>query len=400
MKKWLLFLLSCLVVLTMSIPNGSATVDAKGEKPFDPDDFSTYGLGLNDGLTNKNVEEYKAPQRYLTEKEWKKSGAFDRKNRKLLPEQVDLRPYFPAVRSQGRFGTCVPFAAAGLREYYIGRDTRARGSEITYLSPLYIYHPRGPQDGMTLDAAFRVMERRGVTPETERPYDLNPENTQQFDEPLTTLQNKNAVPYKLRNYQVIWRSNMVEQIKQALANGDPVMVGIQVYPNFDATPPSGIVPPVKEKKSRGGHALVVVGYDEEKKWFIMRNSWGDRFGDHGYAYMHYDTLMEMSNGFGFVASPYSRQYPPQGVKVSVSSADSTHVHFQVSALDAQEYELYRDNQLVKTFTGSTVTDENLDPESDYTYYIVAKNQRGETRSQSVKITTKVGIKPVELQKAG
>ncbi|MGQ7190857.1 hypothetical protein ACUODJ_55100, partial [Escherichia sp. HC-CC] len=85
---------------------------------------------------------------YVSKQEWKQLSPSKQKQQNYLPERVDLRSYFPSVRNQGRFSTCVPFAATALREYYIGRDTTARGANISYLSPLYIYYPRGPKDGM------------------------------------------------------------------------------------------------------------------------------------------------------------------------------------------------------------------------------------------------------------
>ncbi len=37
----------------------------------------------------------------------------------------------------------------------------------------------------------------------------------------------------------------------------------------------------------GGHCVMAVGYDDAKQMFIIRNSWGDKWGDHGYFYMPY-----------------------------------------------------------------------------------------------------------------
>ncbi|MEH7151360.1 C1 family peptidase, partial [Bacillus thuringiensis] len=317
---------------------------------------------------------------------------------KYLPESVDLRPYFPAVRNQGRFATCVPFAAAALREYYIGKDTAARGTDISYLSPLYMYYPRGPQDGMRLEEAFQSMQYQGVTPEIEKPYDLNPTNTMQFQQALTRVQRKQALPYQIRNYQVISQPNMISQIKQALANRDPVMVGIHVYPNFDATPSSGIVPPVTSKKSRGGHAVVVVGYDEKNSWFIVRNSWGNTFGDQGYVYMNYQTLLDLTSGYGFVASPVSSWYPPQGLKVKHMSTWDGKNQFQITALQAQQFDLYRDGTYVKTFLGNTVIDNDTNRSQEHSYYIMAKNSIGETRSVLMTIPSSQNM-PM-LQQAG
>jgi C1A family cysteine protease len=51
---------------------------------------------------------------------------------------------------------------------------------------------------------------------------------------------------------------------------------------------TGIMPmPQQSEKLMGGHAVLCVGYDDAKKVFIIRNSWGDQWGDKGYFYMPY-----------------------------------------------------------------------------------------------------------------
>jgi C1A family cysteine protease len=37
----------------------------------------------------------------------------------------------------------------------------------------------------------------------------------------------------------------------------------------------------------GGHAVLCVGYDDARQMFIVRNSWGEGWGDKGYFYMPY-----------------------------------------------------------------------------------------------------------------
>lgn len=376
----------------------SPTVNAETEKPFQSNDFSTYGLGLKDTQVSEDIPEYTPSTSYFTKQEATKQKQQGIPNPNILPSQIDLREYFPEVRSQGKFATCVPFAITALREYYIAKDTGARGANITYLSPSYIYYPNGPKDGMYFNSAFQVLKQKGVPPETERLYDLNPENTNQFKEPLTAVQQKNAVPYKISSYQAIRQENLIADLKQALANQDPVLVGIHVYPNFDATPTSGIVPPVTEKKSRGGHALVVVGYDETNKWFIVRNSWGTKFGKQGYAYMHYQTLLEMSNGVAYVIKPIQKQYPPFGVQMVTTYISYSGIKFNISAKNATEYALYKNNQKIKTFTTNTITDLNITPKQSYMYHVIAKNAIGETRSYplSVLIPSFIQIRESQL----
>ncbi|OPA11695.1 C1 family peptidase [Bacillus cereus] len=369
-------------------------VHAETEKLFQTNDFSTYGLGLKDTKMKEDIPDYTPSISYLTKQEATKQKQQGVQIPNILPNRIDLREYFPEVRSQGKFGTCVPFATTALREYYIAKDAGARGTDITYLSPSYIYYPNGPKDGMYFESAFQILKQEGVPPETERLYDLNPENTNQFKEPLTALQQKNAVPYKISSYQAIRQANMLADIKQAVANQDPVLVGIHVYPNFDATPPSGIVPPVTEKKSRGGHALVVVGYDETNQWFIVRNSWGTKFGDQGYAYMHYQTLLDMSNSVAYVIKPSQKQYPPFGVQMTATDINPSEIKFNISAKNAIAYDLYKNNQKIQTFTTSTITDLNIMSEQSYMYHVVAKNTMGETRSYplSISIPTIIPIK--------
>jgi C1A family cysteine protease len=51
---------------------------------------------------------------------------------------------------------------------------------------------------------------------------------------------------------------------------------------------TGIVPvPEKWEQSLGGHAMCVVGYKRinRKDYMIVRNSWGDSWGDNGYCYI-------------------------------------------------------------------------------------------------------------------
>ncbi|MDF9623443.1 peptidase C1, partial [Bacillus cereus] len=112
-------------------------VHAETEKSFQPNDFSTYGLGLKDTKINEAIPDYTPSISYLTKQEATKHKQQGIQNPNILPNRIDLREYFPEVRSQGKFGTCVPFATTALREYYIAKDAGARGTDITYLSPSY-----------------------------------------------------------------------------------------------------------------------------------------------------------------------------------------------------------------------------------------------------------------------
>ncbi|HTV75875.1 MAG TPA: C1 family peptidase, partial [Candidatus Baltobacteraceae bacterium] len=78
--------------------------------------------------------------------------------------------------------------------------------------------------------------------------------------------------------------------KGCLASGYPFVFGFTVYESFESAqvartghaslPKSG-------EQSIGGHAVMCVGYDDAKQWFIVRNSWGPNWGMKGYFTLPY-----------------------------------------------------------------------------------------------------------------
>ena len=50
--------------------------------------------------------------------------------------------------------------------------------------------------------------------------------------------------------------------------------------------------PGRAESLLGGHAMVVVGYDEPQRRFLVRNSWGTSWGRQGYGTMSYDYLLD------------------------------------------------------------------------------------------------------------
>ena len=81
--------------------------------------------------------------------------------------------------------------------------------------------------------------------------------------------------------------------QEAKDAGLPIVIGFVVYPSFEsqAVATSGIVPmPSHHEKPIGGHCVVIVGYDDTHKMFIMRNSWGTGWGQKGYFMMPYAYL--------------------------------------------------------------------------------------------------------------
>jgi hypothetical protein len=88
-----------------------------------------------------------------------------------------------------------------------------------------------------------------------------------------------------------------------LAEGYPIVFGIALFPSFDTCNKNkGVVPmpsPTEASRSAHGlHAMLCVGYSEVDKLFIVRNSWGDKWGDGGYCYMPYEYLINPKFNMG------------------------------------------------------------------------------------------------------
>ena len=49
----------------------------------------------------------------------------------------------------------------------------------------------------------------------------------------------------------------------------------------------------------GGHAVALVGFDDVRQVFIVRNSWGEGWGDRGYFYMPYTVVQDNNLTYDF-----------------------------------------------------------------------------------------------------
>lgn len=108
--------------------------------------------------------------------------------------------------------------------------------------------------------------------------------------PNPRLKLTDALNYKIGNYQRILD---LPALKVSLSEGNPVVFGFKVYESFESkqTAQTGQIPIPKSKELLlGGHAVLAVGYvntSAARGYVIVRNSWGESWGDQGYCYMPY-----------------------------------------------------------------------------------------------------------------
>ncbi len=205
-----------------------------------------------------------------------------------IPDSVDLRSQMPAIYDQGNLGSCTANAVAAALDFQ-----RARQAEH-FITPsrLFIYynerkdqHTIREDSGASIRESVKAVKHYGACPESEWKYDIE-KFTHKPSKPCYTA----ALKYEDLLYIRVNQS--LGDIQNALASGNAVVVGINVYESFesDAVANSGNVPMpnVSSEQLLGGHAVLVVGYENEK--WIVRNSWGVDFGDRGYCYLPFPYL--------------------------------------------------------------------------------------------------------------
>lgn len=217
-----------------------------------------------------------------------------------LPKKVDLRPYMTKVEDQGQANSCTANAVAGAYEYLVKKNMG-----IDYdVSRLFIYYTArealGEQKkdcGSVISYAIQGLEEKGACSERSWPYDdskkavTSKPSKEAYDE---------AESYKITDTELV--PVELKAWKNALAEGYPIIFGVKLFNSFDQQRRKGFVPTPSRtdegRGSHGSHAMLCVGYSDVDKVFIIRNSWGDRWGDKGYCYMSYDYLMNKKYNLG------------------------------------------------------------------------------------------------------
>lgn len=223
--------------------------------------------------------------------------------RVALPPRVDLRDGMPPVCDQGRINACTAHVMAAAVSYCCAKHGRPLPFEP---SRLFIYfnerllQGRIDEDaGATLRDGIRTLRHHGVAPEAVWTYDDSPATPPggRFAPGAKAAQRPPELAYSLaQRFELLGyrrlRPDLVH-MRHCLAEGFPFAAGVQVYPSFMSAPhqQATVTPlPGKEETAVGGHAVLVVGYDDEHEWLVCRNSWGPAQADGGYFYLPYAYL--------------------------------------------------------------------------------------------------------------
>ncbi|MFC1849465.1 C1 family peptidase [candidate division CSSED10-310 bacterium] len=211
------------------------------------------------------------------------------------------------VRNQKSCGSCWAFAAVGVIEANIKISEQMPDLEVD-LSEQHLVSCVETCFGCAGGWAWFVYEyafKSGVPPEDCFEY-------QAKDKPCPeTCSNWPDIAVKINDYYGV--ETNLEAIKNELMI-HPISVSMHVYEDF-LYYESGIYEHVWGEYE-AGHAVVLVGYDDQNQCFIVRNSWGENWGEQGYFRIKYfdSGLGEMFNDTCLYDREMEPPPPPTGIE--------------------------------------------------------------------------------------
>jgi uncharacterized protein YvpB len=213
--------------------------------------------------------------------------------------RASLKQYVPIVKSQDQYGTCTGWATA----YYGRTIIEAKQLELSNqeeinniaFSPLFTYlnvakNKINCQKGSSIHLALNSLKNDGS------PYFKD--YGVLCDDTIPETVTKKAKANVIENYNRIITGTeppleRIENVKRALYNGNPVVIGFSVEKALHITKnvyiPDG-------QSTGGGHAMCVIGFDDEKYGgsFEIVNSWGTNWGNNGFFWVKYTDFVNLT----------------------------------------------------------------------------------------------------------
>jgi C1A family cysteine protease len=331
-----------------------------------------------------------------------------------LPNQVDLSSKMPPVGNQGQQNSCVAWASGYAIKSYMAKsggkfssyDPPFSGGEgKNVFSPAFIYNQQngGKDEGLYYYKTMEFLQKSGVAPWSSMPY-----TDKDYKKQPPESAKKEALNYKIKSFSRLNIKNP-DDMKRVLAGGNVVLFGIIIDDAFYKLKGSDVYDE-NGGQSYGGHAMTIVGYDDNKTSksgkkgaFRFQNSWGTNWADKGFGWISYPMLAKVGQeAYAMIddvkqnttptVTPVSTVKPiapPNEIKASRGEFPSKIVLTWLESTGAVTYLIERkdESNKFKELAYSnlpTFSDTNVSPNSTYFYRITSiSEEESSTPSKEV-----------------
>lgn len=221
-----------------------------------------------------------------------------------FPERFDIKELVGPIENQGIYNSCVPHGILSCIEALARRDGQ---EEVFELSRMHLWslarqktYGRAWQvnQGVYVRSAWEVLRKEAVTIEKLFPY---------VDDNAYSLPRKGFTfawyPTDFKYYFISDKDSLLkeEKIKDALYNKRvPVVFGIRLPDSFsNIRIHSTAYEPRNNDYLTYSHLMTIVGWDDSRDAFLVRNSWGTRFGNSGYFWAKKSWLLENAHDISY-----------------------------------------------------------------------------------------------------
>lgn len=206
-----------------------------------------------------------------------------------LPPAVDVSAEINWVYDQGNENSCVAQSTSSLLRYIRLQQKLPEidpSRNFLYYCARVLENDVNDDGGLQIRDALKVLSSTGYCSETLWGY---------YPSTLFAVPAKACYTAAAQNLvtEYVSISQDHNSLRSTLAKKIPFVFGIEVFESLesDTVANTGIVPmPKQNDKVLGGHAIMCVGYDDNKQLYKFLNSWSSAWGDKGYGYLPYDFI--------------------------------------------------------------------------------------------------------------
>lgn len=226
-----------------------------------------------------------------------------------LPDRYVIPAHlFPAVGNQGQQPSCTAWATGyALMSFFQGNVNGWNPNDQEHIfSPSYLYQniKKGTTctNGTYISDALNFLKENGDVPLSDFAYDAN-----SCKMPPASLKTT-ASQYKIKDWFRVDDVYNLNDLKNYLSQGMPIVIAAYTdkeFSQFYNKKENEVFHWKSGNYKGGGHAMLVVGYDNSLRAFKVMNSWGTEWGSKGYVWIDYDSFRTMVSEAYVVRKDYS-----------------------------------------------------------------------------------------------